>query len=148
MIPTETGRESLRAALPRRVVVGANGAYWRDFGTHYSMCPVSDDNDPVEPVETFIRKPLVTFFDVIGDPVIAKTFLEVSGELGLALNKFPSFNSPHEGYAVIREELERELWTHVCENTGHTKEARDEAIQIAAMAIRYCLDLTTTRVPT
>ena len=34
-------------ALPARVVVGANGAYWRDFGDGYSMCPVSTDNDPV-----------------------------------------------------------------------------------------------------
>ena len=43
--------------LPERVVVGANGAYWRDFGTHYSMCPVSDDNDPVEAVATYVRLP-------------------------------------------------------------------------------------------
>jgi hypothetical protein len=34
-------------ALPERVVVAENGAYWRDYGSHYSMCPVSDDNDPV-----------------------------------------------------------------------------------------------------
>jgi hypothetical protein len=33
--------------LPPRIVVGANGAYWRDFGEFYSMCPVSSDNDPV-----------------------------------------------------------------------------------------------------
>lgn len=33
--------------LPGRVVVGATGAYWRDYGTHFSMCPTSDDNDPV-----------------------------------------------------------------------------------------------------
>ena len=43
--------------LPERVVVGANGAYWRDFGTHYSMCPVSEDNDPVEVVATYVRLP-------------------------------------------------------------------------------------------
>lgn len=39
--------------LPQRVVVGANGAYWRDYGTHYSMCPVSEDNDPVEVVAVY-----------------------------------------------------------------------------------------------
>ena len=39
--------------LPHRVVVGRNGAYWRDYGDHYSMCPVSEDNDPVEPVAVF-----------------------------------------------------------------------------------------------
>jgi hypothetical protein len=41
--------------LPERVVVGANGAYWRAYEDHYSMCPVSDDNDPIEPVATYTR---------------------------------------------------------------------------------------------
>jgi hypothetical protein len=44
--------------LPERVVVGANGAYWRDYADHYSMCPVSDDNDPIEPVAIYIRAAL------------------------------------------------------------------------------------------
>jgi hypothetical protein len=43
------------AGLPERVVVGANGAYWRDFGDGYSMCPVSTDNDPVIPVAVYVR---------------------------------------------------------------------------------------------
>jgi hypothetical protein len=42
-------------SLPKRVVVGANGAYYRDFGGFYSMCPVSDDNDPVEVVAVYVR---------------------------------------------------------------------------------------------
>jgi len=41
--------------LPARIVVGANGAYWRDYGDYYSMCPVSTDNDPVEVVATYVR---------------------------------------------------------------------------------------------
>lgn len=47
--------------LPRRVVVGKNGAYWRSYenvdGTvgHYSMPPVSTDNDPVEPIAVYER---------------------------------------------------------------------------------------------
>lgn len=41
--------------LPERVVVGANGAYWRDFGDGYSMCPVSTDNDPVSPIAVYVR---------------------------------------------------------------------------------------------
>lgn len=61
-------------------------------------------------------------------------------ELLRALDKFPRFNSPHEGWAVIFEEL-HELWDHVKANTGTREDARDEAIQIAAMALRYALDL-------
>lgn len=34
--------------LPQRVIVDVNGAYWRDYGRHVSMCPTSADNDPVE----------------------------------------------------------------------------------------------------
>ena len=63
-------------------------------------------------------------------------------EVNRARSKFQDFNSPHEGYAVIAEELD-ELWQHVKENTGRGDEARTEAIQIAAMALRYALDLTT-----
>jgi hypothetical protein len=65
---------------------------------------------------------------------------DVRGEVLMAVQRFPSFNSPHEGKAVIEEELE-ELWEHVKANTGRSMYAMDEARQIAAMAIRYMLDL-------
>ncbi len=41
--------------LPARVVVGANGAYWRDFGEYFSMCPVSEDNDPIVQIASYER---------------------------------------------------------------------------------------------
>lgn len=52
--------EALDDHLPARVVVGQNGAYWRDFTDDpdhpgYSMCPVSTDNDPVEPIAVYVR---------------------------------------------------------------------------------------------
>ena len=65
---------------------------------------------------------------------------EVETELTKALIRFPEFNSPHEGKAVIEEELD-ELWQHVKANTGRTEDAMAEAIQIAAMALRYVVDL-------
>ena len=42
--------------LIKRVVIDANGHYWRDFGTHFSMCPVtvSGDNDKVNIVAEFL----------------------------------------------------------------------------------------------
>ena len=61
-------------------------------------------------------------------------------ELRAALTHFAPFNSPHEGKAVIEEELD-ELWEHVKANSGQTEAARIEAIQIAAMALRYAHDL-------
>lgn len=71
---------------------------------------------------------------------IDRVLASVGCELSFALSKFPVFNSPHEGKAVIEEELD-ELWQHVRANTGRSGEARDEAIQIAAMACRYVIDL-------
>lgn len=65
---------------------------------------------------------------------------EVGLELARAMGKFGPMASPHEGWAVIREELD-ELWEHVKKDTGRGLYAREEAIQIAAMALRYAVDL-------
>lgn len=64
----------------------------------------------------------------------------VAEELDAALGRFGSIASPHEGKAVIEEELD-ELWLHVKANTGTTNAACEEAIQVAAMGLRYALDL-------
>jgi len=65
---------------------------------------------------------------------------EIKMELVKAMTKHASMHSPHEGSSVIREEFE-ELWAHVMADTGRTAEARKEALQVAAMGIRYALDL-------
>lgn len=64
----------------------------------------------------------------------------VGDELEKAIRKHAPMNSPHEGKAVIEEELE-ELWLHVKADTGRGAAAADEAIQVAAMALRYVNDL-------
>jgi hypothetical protein len=71
---------------------------------------------------------------------ISRLLDEVGDELSRALSLFPVFNSPHEGKAVIEEELD-ELWEHVKASSGRSAEARTETIQLAAMAMRYALDL-------
>jgi hypothetical protein len=55
---------------------------------------------------------------------------------------YPRFNSGHEGFAVIREEVD-ELWDEVKASKGlrQSELAGAEAVQIAAMAIRFALDL-------
>lgn len=63
---------------------------------------------------------------------------EVLTELRKAMNKFPKFNSAHEGYAVILEELD-EAWAEIKKN--NYKLAREEMIQVAAMAIRWLHDV-------
>ena len=67
--------------------------------------------------------------------------MKVRAEYLRAADKFPAFHSPHEGYAVILEELD-ELWDEVKANKGRRPAAIKEATQVAAMALRYLIDLT------
>ncbi len=74
------------------------------------------------------------------DKVKTDTILNrVRCELDSACGKFKPFNTPHEGYAVILEELD-ELWELIKKNK-HKSDMRKEAYHIAAMAIRFIHDL-------
>lgn len=61
-------------------------------------------------------------------------------EYDRATAKFEQFNSAHEGYAVILEEL-NELWDEVRRRNANPVLMRMEAIQVAAMAIRFVVDV-------
>lgn len=65
----------------------------------------------------------------------------VSNELRVALARFPSFNTAHEAYAVLLEEVD-ELWIEVKRSPSSRdyQQIRLEAVQVAAMAIRLILD--------
>lgn len=54
-----------------------------------------------------------------------------------ASRKFGKFNSGHEGYAVIKEEVD-ELWDAIKKND--LEHAREEAFQVGAMALRFLID--------
>ena len=74
-----------------------------------------------------------------------------------ATDKFPPLNSSHEGFAVLKEEVD-ELWDEVKSNPHkapgaikddpernirvHKERMRAEAIQVAAMALRFLQDCT------
>ena len=66
----------------------------------------------------------------------------IISEYNEATSKYPSFHSTHEGYAVIKEEVD-ELWDMVKANKGINGDdaMQKECIQIAAMAIRFIKDL-------
>lgn len=67
-------------------------------------------------------------------------FDEVARELVRATAKFGPMHSAHEGYAILKEEVD-ELWDDIKTNAPLVDQ-RKEAIQIAAMAIRFILDVT------
>lgn len=56
-----------------------------------------------------------------------------------AISKFPKFASYHEGYAVLKEEVD-ELWDEI-KGIQNKDRLREEATQIGAMAIRFINDL-------
>jgi hypothetical protein len=65
---------------------------------------------------------------------------EVRKEIERAVRKHGPMNSPHEAYAVIQEEVD-ELWDEVKANRGRELSALEEAVQVAAMGVRYVCDL-------
>lgn len=73
------------------------------------------------------------------DAVVNAASDELVRATGLHRHKF---NSAHEGYAVILEELD-ELWDEVKKNgqKRDIQKMRDEAIQVAAMAMRFVIDV-------
>jgi hypothetical protein len=67
---------------------------------------------------------------------------EVLREIANARENWPPFNSAHEGFAVLLEEVE-ELKSHVWTNQKRRdlKAMRKEAMQVAAMALRFMTEV-------
>lgn len=72
----------------------------------------------------------------------------VENELAKATACFGPMRSAHEGYAILLEEVE-ELWDEVRAKKPDQEKIRKEAIQVAAMAVRFLIDVcgTDTRKP-
>lgn len=67
---------------------------------------------------------------------------DVRSEVVNATMNWPAFNSAHEGFAVLNEEFD-ELKEHVWTNQKRRDltEMQKEAIQVAAMAVRFALEV-------
>ena len=67
---------------------------------------------------------------------------DILDEYRRAQRLFPNFNSPHEAWAVIWEEVD-ELWQHVRSHHAQRDNAAmlKEALQVGAMAMRFILDI-------
>lgn len=74
------------------------------------------------------------------DEVVLKSVLKlIEFEIRKASTKFPPFNTAHEGYAIILEELD-ELWDAIRYDKSFEEQVK-EAVQVAAMAARFIHDL-------
>lgn len=77
------------------------------------------------------------------DPSSAHSALaEIFDEYKRARSKHGPMRGPHEGYAVLLEEVD-ELWDEVKGN--NPERARKEVIQVAAMALGYLIEVSPPR---
>lgn len=67
----------------------------------------------------------------------------VLNELHKAITKHKPMHSPHEAYAVIKEELD-EFWDEVKQQVHNRSRMYKELLQISAMAQRAIIDLNLT----
>jgi hypothetical protein len=83
-----------------------------------------------------------TAYDVAPPSAYTGAAQAVWQELMQAVKQYPPMNSPHEGWAVIQEELD-ELWDHVrAKDSDRDRQAMyREAIQVAAMGIRFAVEV-------
>ena len=72
---------------------------------------------------------------------LTTTFGEIQEEIVRAKTKYPkNFNSSHEAYAVILEEID-ELWDEIKKREHDKDKMKTEAIQCAAMLCRLLVEL-------
>jgi hypothetical protein len=73
---------------------------------------------------------------------VERGLLDIEAELEAAVSKFPPFRSAHEGYAILLEEMD-ELKAEVWKNPAKRDpvKLRAEAVQVAAMALRFLVDV-------
>lgn len=85
-----------------------------------------------------------TYLPTIGNALAE----EIDAELYRAKNGHAAQNSAHEGYAVLLEEVD-ELWDEIKKNKRERDPAkmRAEAVQVAAMAIRFIQDVIDSKAP-
>lgn len=73
---------------------------------------------------------------------LVNTLNAIISEYETAAKNWPAFNSAHEGMSILQEEI-FELQAHVYKNQKKRDipEMRKEAIQVAAMALRFAIDV-------
>jgi hypothetical protein len=65
---------------------------------------------------------------------------QVREEYIRARRKHAPMHSGHEGWAVIKEELD-ELWELVRADSAHTERGYHEAMQVAAMGVAFMIEI-------
>jgi hypothetical protein len=88
------------------------------------------------------RAPGICICSETGSAAVAAVLVEVAIEVNMAETKWPPMHSAHEAFAVLLEEVD-ELKAHVWtkQSKRDIPAMRREAIQVAAMAVRFARDI-------
>lgn len=65
---------------------------------------------------------------------------EVEARVHKARSMYPDMRSAPEGYAILLEEVD-ELWAEIKKKSPDKEQMRQEALDVAAMAVRFIVDL-------
>ena len=116
---------------PERLVEWSEG-WWKALGGHPVNCGC----------QTCIehRARLISYILALAENPLPGAALDVVAALMRARQKHGPMHGPHEGYAVILEELD-ELWDEVKAQTQDKARMRKEALHVAAMALRFVEDV-------
>ena len=72
---------------------------------------------------------------------LKEIFIEIENEVLRAKSKYPDdFNSTHEAYGVILEEMD-EMWEEIKKKNFDSEKCRVEAIQTTAMLCRFLVEI-------
>ena len=74
------------------------------------------------------------------DAKLTLLLAKIEAEFQRAIKYYRPMNSYHEGYAVIKEEME-ELWDEIKKKKQKKQRLHEEAVQVGAMALRFLYDL-------
>lgn len=127
----------------------AEGQYAPSGENPYDL--VAEYVDPAQQPGLPVIEQMMTGRGTIDRDAYGVAAMDALAEVRRAKNMWPgNFNSAHEGFAIIDEEFNVELKEHVCTNQRKRDltAMREEAIQVAAMALRFaveCCDETTGR---
>jgi len=80
---------------------------------------------------------------LLSGPHSSPVWEQIADELDRAIDEFGPMASAHEGIAVIEEEF-LEMRSAVfwgVDSKGRPSDPHDEALQLAAMAVRYLIDV-------
>ena len=79
--------------------------------------------------------------DIVKKEKMFNLAIELVEEAYNVTNRYPPFNSAHEGFAVLQEEID-ELWDEVKKSPKkrNPQAMRVEAVQAGAMTLRFLFD--------